>query len=125
MSSSDSLAAIVVADLTGRITAWNAAAADCCGFAADDVLGQRVDLLIPPDYRDAHWAGFTKAMESGVCKFDRAAFHLPMLRKDGGVGVFPARFIFLVDAYGGSAGAMVVFSRAVESVAPFSPVTAG
>ena len=83
-------------------------------------MGQRVDMLIPPDYRDAHWAGFTKAMESGVCKFDRAAFHLPMLRKDGGVGVFPARFIFLVDAYGGSAGAMVVFAIKILRFLPES-----
>ena len=60
--------AIIVSDATGTITAWNAAAAKLFGIPASDALGHTLDLIIPERLRDAHWAGFRKAMETGVLR---------------------------------------------------------
>jgi PAS domain S-box-containing protein len=114
--------ALVMADVQGVITAWTGAAAEFFGFDAADVVGQRLDVIVPPDYRVAHWTAFDRAMQTGQCGADRAAFLLPVLQRDGQVGLFPARFIFLTDASGNAAGAVVILSPRVESGSPFGPV---
>jgi len=60
--------AIIFADRTGAIRRWNRAAAAVFGFAAEEVLGQSLDLIIPVRLRDAHWAGFDAAMKDDVLK---------------------------------------------------------
>lgn len=122
MTEQNPQSAIVMADSNGVITAWNTTASEFFGFASDHMLGQRLDAIIPPDYRAAHWAAFDRAMQTGICQSDRAAFHLPVLRSDGTAGIFPARFLFLLDAFGNAAGAAVVLSAAVEAE-PFSAVS--
>lgn len=61
--------AIVVSDLDGVITVWNAAATALFGFSADEALGANLDLIIPERFRAAHWAGFKRAIESGRTKY--------------------------------------------------------
>ncbi len=48
-SSSD---AIVSQNLDGVFTTWNPAATRLFGYMAEDIIGQRVSILIPPDRRD-------------------------------------------------------------------------
>jgi PAS domain S-box-containing protein len=58
----DTHIAVIVADAGGMIRAWNAGAAAIFGHAAEVALTHRVDLVVPPDYRDMHWAGFNRTM---------------------------------------------------------------
>jgi PAS domain S-box-containing protein len=44
--------AIIAKDLNGVITNWNKGAEQLFGYTAEDVVGQPVSILIPPDRRD-------------------------------------------------------------------------
>ena len=57
--------AIIFADRDGVIRMWNRGAEVLFGFAADDVIGQSLDVIIPERFRHAHWAGFRRAVASG------------------------------------------------------------
>lgn len=57
VSSSDD--AILSKDLDGTITSWNAAAERMYGYRAQDIVGQPVSLLFPPDRQEE----FTEIME--------------------------------------------------------------
>jgi PAS domain S-box-containing protein len=48
-SSNDS---IITVGLDGMITAWNKAAERLFGYAADEAVGQHIDLIVPPDRRN-------------------------------------------------------------------------
>jgi len=60
--------AIIYADRSGIIRRWNRAAATLFGFAAEEALGQSLDLIIPHHLRPPHWRGFEAAMASGALK---------------------------------------------------------
>ncbi len=60
--------ALIFADQSGTIRRWNRAAAALFGFAADEALGQNLDLIVPEHLRGAHSRGFDAAMKSGALK---------------------------------------------------------
>ena len=60
--------AIIYADRSGAIVRWNRACATLFGYAANEALGQNLDLIIPEHLRGAHWKGFDAAMEKGALK---------------------------------------------------------
>ena len=50
--------AVIVADVeTGTIQAWNRAAAAMFGYRGDEVLGELIEVLMPPEARARHSAG--------------------------------------------------------------------
>jgi PAS domain S-box-containing protein len=56
--------AVVHADAGGCFAFWNEGAEAIFGYAAEDVLGQRIDLVVPHEYRDQHWVGFNRTIGS-------------------------------------------------------------
>jgi len=60
--------AVIYTDDTGTIMRWNHAASALFGYSATEVLGQKLDLIIPEHLRAAHWRGFEAAMTNGVTK---------------------------------------------------------
>lgn len=56
--------AIVHADAAGRFAFWNDAAEAIFGHPAAEVLGRRIDLIVPQEFREMHWAGFDRTIGS-------------------------------------------------------------
>jgi PAS domain S-box-containing protein len=114
--------AVVVADTEGRIVSWDAGAERLFGHAAADALGRSLDLIVPPAFRERHWAGFRRAMATGECHLDRAATNLPVLHADGSERLLPARFVFLTDARGSAAGAAAVYAEPTGGEQAWGPI---
>lgn len=55
--------AIVARDTEGTITSWNDAAAGLFGYAAEDILGRSMDVLIPPALLAREQAVFRRVMD--------------------------------------------------------------
>src|SRR5713226_3274027 len=75
--------AVVFADLDGVIRGWNDAATAVFGHAPDEAIGQRLDLIVPERFQEAHWAGFHRAIGDGDTKYRGQSFPTRSQRKDG------------------------------------------
>ena len=75
--------AIIAAGADGKIVFWNSAAARIFGFAADEALGQSLDLIIPERFRARHWEGYRQVMATGTTKYQSEVLRVPALHKDG------------------------------------------
>ena len=114
--------AIVMANTDGHIVHWNDEAQRLFGYTPDEALGQSLDLIVPPAFRDRHWAGFHKAIATGICSLDRATTNVPVRCKDGVVQPFPARFVFLQAPRGEVVGVIGLYSERAGSETPFGPI---
>jgi PAS domain S-box-containing protein len=75
--------AIIVADRSGVIRLWNAAATALFGHPAEDAVGQSLDLIIPESLRARHWAGYDAVMQSGATRYGTELLKVPALHRDG------------------------------------------
>src|SRR3990172_7117376 len=75
--------AIVFAGTDGAISYWNAAAERIFGHAPDSAIGESLDLIIPEQYREAHWRGFDRALAAGDTKYRGQVLPTRALRADG------------------------------------------
>ena len=75
--------AIIFADPGGTIRLWNAGAEAMFGYRAEEALGHTLDLIIPEHLRERHWAGYRKAMTTGVMRYSQELLAVPARRKDG------------------------------------------
>lgn len=73
----------VVADDANRIILVNTAAGELLGWAPDALVGQRLTVLIPPDLREAHLAGFSRLQVTGQPRILGSTVRVPALRRDG------------------------------------------
>lgn len=114
--------AIVMAGPDGRITYWDEGAHSLFGYRPDEVVGRRVDMIVPEEYRSRHWEGFDRVMAGGERHLEGAAINLPVRLRDGQVVAFPARFIHLLGPRGQMVGAMGVFAERSGDEHPWSPI---
>jgi PAS domain S-box-containing protein len=110
--------AIVQADTEGTIRLWSKGAEVLLGHSAAQAIGQKLDLLVPRNYRGDHWNGFRAAMVRGELNGNEP-FVLPIVCADGKTKYFAGRLMMLVDAYGTSAGALALFVP--ENTSPDAP----
>ena len=74
--------ALIDCDNQGVITCWSESAEQLFGFAASEAIGSKIDIIVPPDRKAAHSAGFTKWSSGGGARLGRR-IDLEACRKDG------------------------------------------
>jgi PAS domain S-box-containing protein len=114
--------AVVMASPHGHIQHWDAGAEQLFGYSAVEALGQSLDLIVPAEFRERHWAGLRNAAATGVCKLDRAATNIPVRCKGGTIRAFPVRFVFLQGARNEVVGFAALYSQPAGSEVPFGPI---
>ncbi len=75
--------ALIFADRSGVIRAWNAAAERVFGHPREQAIGQRLDLIVPERFREAHWQGYERAIGDGQTKYAGQSLPTRALRGDG------------------------------------------
>jgi PAS domain S-box-containing protein len=97
---------VILADREGLITVWNRASEALFGFAAQEVLGKSLDVIIPEHLRKAHWDGFDRSLASGQTKYSGRVMTTRAVHKDGRKLYVDFSFGMLKDASGEVVGAM-------------------
>lgn len=75
--------AVIFANRDGLIEIWNSGAESMFGYAAQEAMGQSLDLIIPEKLRSRHWEGYRKVMASGSTRYGAELLAVPAMRKDG------------------------------------------
>jgi len=78
-----SIDAIVCADEQGRITLWNPAAGTLFGYAAAEVIGQPLTIIVREGDRAAHLAGIRHFLKTGEGPLIGKVTEVQGLRKNG------------------------------------------
>lgn len=101
--------AMVLVDVNGVIQLWSDGAERMFGYAASDAVGQTLDLIVPPEYREAHWNGFRRAIVSGHASVEGQATPFPARHATGDVIPRPGRLTLIRRPHGEVVAAVVVF----------------
>lgn len=76
--------AIVATDREGRIVFWNPGAERIFGFAAQEAVGQSLDLIVPENLRARHWDGFRRVMQTGESRYGHGdLLSVPAMTREG------------------------------------------
>jgi PAS domain S-box-containing protein len=75
--------AVIFAGRDGTIRLWNRGAESIFGYAATEVLGTSLDVIIPERLRKAHWEAFDRAVNSGATKYGDRVLTTRSMRKNG------------------------------------------
>ena len=100
--------AVVYSDLQGIIRLWNTGAEHVFGFAAQEAIGQSVDIIIPEKLRKAHWAGFNKAVQHGDILSVPGARMTRALKKNGDALYVEMSFAMVRNGAGEMTGSLAV-----------------
>jgi PAS domain S-box-containing protein len=97
------LDAVVVMQSDGTIVEWNERSAELFGWTRAEVVGRAMaELIIPERYRQAHFAGLKRFLETGEGKFLDRRLELSALHRSG--REFPVELrISPIDLAGGTA----------------------
>ena len=99
---------IIFADRDGAIRVWNRGAETVFGYAADEILGKSLDVIIPERLRGAHWEGFRRAVDSGQTKYENRVLTTRSVHKNGSKLYVDLSFALLKDEAGAVIGAMAL-----------------
>ena len=100
---------VVLADRNGVIRFWSRGAEKAFGHPVAEAVGQTLDLIVPPEHREAHWKGFRRAMESGAAAAEGQAGPFPVRHADGDSIARQGRLTLLRRPQGDVIAAIVAF----------------
>ena len=100
--------AAIFAGSDGAISYWNVAAERIFGHSAASAMGQSLDIIIPEQYREAHWRGFGRALADGDTKFRGQALATRAVRADGETIYVELSFAIIKGSDGTILGALAV-----------------
>jgi PAS domain S-box len=100
--------AIILSDRSGMIRIWNHGAETVFGWAAAEVLGLSLDVIIPERLRRAHWDGYRRAMDSGATKHGGRVLATRSMHKNGSKLYVDLSFAVVKDPSGAVIGALAV-----------------
>ena len=98
--------AVIFAGTDGLIAYWNAAAERIFGHTSATAMGQSLDIIIPEQYREAHWTAFDRALGDGDTKYRGQSLATRSVRADGEKIYVELSFGIIKDAAGASIGAI-------------------
>jgi PAS domain S-box-containing protein len=75
--------AIISADHTGVIVSWNKAATKILGYTEDEIVGKRLEAIIPTRFHEAHRNGMARFTETGEAHAIGKTVELAARTKDG------------------------------------------
>jgi PAS domain S-box-containing protein len=105
--------AIISKDLHGRILTWNTGAERLLGYGADEIIGQPVEVIIPPERRDEE-----NDIVSRIAAGERVAhFETKRVRKGGAVLDVSITVSPLRDSDGRITGASTIMRDISEFIA--------
>lgn len=106
--------AMIFAGMDGMIVVWNEAAERVFGHAADAAIGQSLDIIIPEQFRNAHWTGYDRALAAGETKYRGQALTTRATRADGETIYVDLGFEIVKDGSGTVIGAMATARDVTE-----------
>lgn len=112
----DAADALIYSDRSGTITRWNRASSALFGFAAEEALGQNLDLIIPEHLRAAHWKGFEAALASGTMRLAGKPTLTRALHKSGRKLYIEMTFALVRDTDGAVHGSVAMARDVTERV---------
>jgi PAS domain S-box-containing protein len=77
------LDAVITIDPGGIVTGWNSGAETVFGWSAEEMVGERLDRIIPPDYVDRHNGGLRKYRLVTEAPLLNRRTEMPAIRRDG------------------------------------------
>ena len=105
---------IIYADHDGLIRLWNRGAQAIFGYAASEVLGKSLDILIPERFRAAHWKGFHHAMATGQPLHVGRVLRTRSVHKNGNRLYVDLTFGMVKDATGTTRGSVAMVRDATD-----------
>jgi len=75
--------AIISADHTGEIISWNKAATNILGYSEEEAVGQRLELIIPERFHEAHRNGMDRFTNTGEAHVIGTTVELAARTKSG------------------------------------------
>ena len=100
--------AVVIADASGTIVFWNAAAERVFGWSSSEAVGRSLDLIIPERQRSPHWEGYHTVMRTGHTRYGAELLRVPALHRDGARRSIAFTVTLLTDRDGAVTGIAAV-----------------
>ena len=97
---------MIYAGSDGVIAFWNEGAERVFGHSAEQAVGQSLDLIIPEQFRTAHWTGYDRALADKATKYKGQSLATRATRADGETIYVELGFSIVLSGEGEAMGAM-------------------